>query len=190
MWNKLQTLVIQDKFNEEIFDCLWDQMDSITNNGTTVLHFSVIGCLDMTRYFLSSGFNPNIKNDYGETPLHWATQHNRIDQINMLIKFGANVNEQDLDKDTPLHWAAENDNSDAAKLLLRNGALINVKNRESKTPYKVAIDNFSSKCEELLQMVIYKNKIRKRKCLSANFSNLKVTTPIQNGTPIRVCVGV
>lgn len=179
MWNTLQKLVIQDKFDKEQFDNLWHQLDSVTSTGTTLLHFAVMGNLEMANYLLLRGIAPNTKNDNGETPLHWAAQHGRIDQIKQLIDFGADVNAQDVDKNTALHWVAENDNVDVAKYLLSKGAVAKGKNIQSKTPYKLAVENYSKNCEELLKYVSRKHRLRKRKHLSA-LSCIKIATPIRN----------
>jgi ankyrin repeat protein len=46
----------------------------------------------LVKLLLNSAANPNLKNDHGETPLHWAARLGHVDIVKMLISHGANPN--------------------------------------------------------------------------------------------------
>ena len=51
--------------------------------------------------------DPTIKEGRGQTPLHYATMHNKTEGVvEMLVKYGAPVNLQDIHHNSPLHLAA------------------------------------------------------------------------------------
>jgi ankyrin repeat protein len=50
--------------------------------------------------------DPNIKNKYGETPLHKAAFGGRVDVVKLLLEHGVDPNTQDKYGRTPLHEAA------------------------------------------------------------------------------------
>lgn len=84
---------------------------------------------------LRLGANPNICDNYGNTPLHLISLY--VSEIsNLLIKKGAYVDYQNNNGNTPLHRALESSNINLIRLLLSNGARLNIKNNEGITPLK------------------------------------------------------
>ncbi|KGQ02961.1 Ankyrin-3 [Beauveria bassiana D1-5] len=48
-------------------------VDCSSQHGLTALHYAtLVGCEQMTDLFLAHGANPNVRSEYGETPLHLA----------------------------------------------------------------------------------------------------------------------
>lgn len=86
-------------------------------------------------YLLERGFNPNIGNGFGKTPLMYAAQYNQVAAAEILLKAGADpnaptyvppdrcefqINTQSL---TPLHYAARYSSARLIQLLLEQGAV-------------------------------------------------------------------
>ena len=60
----------------------------------------------------------NAKNEWGGTPLHFATFGSHKEVVELLIAKGADVNAKDDVGDTPVDWA---DNKELADLLREHG---------------------------------------------------------------------
>ena len=59
-------------------------------NGNTALHYSCgIGSLNITKWLLEHGANPNARNNYGEVPLQCVGNDNRAAIIQALKNYGA-----------------------------------------------------------------------------------------------------
>jgi hypothetical protein len=100
------------------------------NYGRTLLHHAV----DPIRYnsaildlLLSSGINPNIKDNAGKTPLMSAAEYGFTYSIKPFIDFGADVNIQDNKGNTALSLAAKRGHKDIVKTLTSVGAKTNSK---------------------------------------------------------------
>ena len=86
--------------------------------------------------YLDKGYNVNLQDEPGMTPLHHAVNGNwngtNFDTIKLLIDRGANVNAIDDTHHTPLHMC---NNKEIAELLIDNGANVNAKTkRAGETP--------------------------------------------------------
>ncbi|OAM00605.1 MAG: hypothetical protein TV42_01580 [Wolbachia endosymbiont of Dactylopius coccus] len=90
---------------------------------------------------IEAGANPNIKNDRGQTLLHYAAIGSSGYGIGYLIEAGANPNAQDIEGKTPLHYAAGLGYSSSIESFLWNGAKCDVLDETRKTPLQIAIDN-------------------------------------------------
>ena len=64
----------------------------------------------------------NVRNKFGETPLHLAARYNNADAVQTLLYAGADINHRDKSGDTPLHKAAESNVAEVVMLLLYQGA--------------------------------------------------------------------
>ena len=101
---------------------------------------------------LARGTDVNVKDNYGETPLHWAISYGHKDVAELLIAKGANVNTKGQGGETPLHMAAirEKGNKDVAELLIAKGADVNAKDERGMTPLDAAAIAGSKDVAELL----------------------------------------
>ncbi len=63
---------------------------------------------NVVKRLLASGADVNAPDEYGETPLHWATRYGHTALVEVLVANGADVNASDDNGDSPLHWAADN----------------------------------------------------------------------------------
>jgi hypothetical protein len=66
--------------------------------------------------------NVNVKDVYGETPLHDAAWKGHVEIARLLLENGAEVNVRDRWDRTPLHRAASQGNVNILHLLVENGA--------------------------------------------------------------------
>jgi len=82
----------------------------------------------------------NVKDESGNTPLHWAASGGHLEACELLIKKGAIVNEVNNYGETPLHRAAWKNHAKICKLLLENNALPSktMQNKDGKTPLDLA----------------------------------------------------
>ncbi|HZL44998.1 MAG TPA: ankyrin repeat domain-containing protein [Opitutaceae bacterium] len=76
----------------------------------------------------------NLPDDAGQTPLHLATVHCRIDVVKLLIAKGADLNRKAKGGATPLHLAAQEGCADAVTALLAAGAEVNPRDDQGRTP--------------------------------------------------------
>lgn len=76
-----------------------DDIDMQDSNGNTPLHKMIVAKRIITvKTLLKLGANPNIRNFYGQTPLHIT---NKRDMIELLLKYGASPYLPDNYKDIP-----------------------------------------------------------------------------------------
>ena len=83
-----------------------------------------------------------VDNEYGQTPLSWATKKGHEAVLRLLLYKGATVDVVDKSGRTPLSWDAERGHEATARLLLYNGAVIDVvDNRVDQTPLSWAAES-------------------------------------------------
>jgi ankyrin repeat protein len=87
----------------------------------------------MLSALLNAGFNPEILDTSGLTPLHLAVDLQSADAANALLSGGAQVDVRDAVSRTPLMRAVESDQLEMAKLLIENGADLNAYDRRGDT---------------------------------------------------------
>ena len=81
-----------DNYFIYIFDKLTNcyNLNTLTLKGNTLLNLSCqLNNLIISKYLLNKGLNPNLRNYFGNYPLHYAIGHKNFELINELIKFGA-----------------------------------------------------------------------------------------------------
>ncbi len=60
----------------------------------------------MVDYLISNGANTNVKDEYGNTPLHYASMCGNLEVVKYLINKGADINKKNNKGNTPLHYAS------------------------------------------------------------------------------------
>jgi len=94
---------------------------------------------EIVKKLLQYGADPEIQDNQGFTPLHFAIFGNQDNVVSMLLQNGANPNIASDDfNETPLHIAAFNRSEDISKILLENGADPNAENHAGETPLHIA----------------------------------------------------
>jgi ankyrin repeat protein len=68
---------------------------------------------------LAAGADPKVRNDHGESALHWAALSGNPLTLQRLLARGADANVRDQKGNLPLHGAADGGHDGVAKLLLR-----------------------------------------------------------------------
>ena len=95
----------------------------------------------MVKNCIAAGADPNERDDWGFTPLHFAAAFNDDpDVITALVDAGANTDARDKEWGaSPLHWAAwSNDNPGIIIALLDGGADLNARDTRDSTPLHAA----------------------------------------------------
>ena len=128
------------------------RMDVVVDlGGSTVLHL-LCDCVqieqpptpvDIFRRVLDGGVAANIRDFYGDTPLHSVRE--RPEFIQLLIEYGADVNAQNDRGQTPLHIAFSEGDVEVARCLIQAGADLNVRDDFYNTPFHC---DTSHKCYE------------------------------------------
>jgi ankyrin repeat protein len=98
---------------------------NMTNSkGWTALHAAMdsMDRVDIIKLLLESKADPNIKNDYGSTPIVLAAQDGRTDVVHLLLQAGADPMARNSSGSTSLHRAAGDGHLDTVKLLVEEGA--------------------------------------------------------------------
>lgn len=95
-------------------------------------------------FLLNNGFSYNGVNNNIEkkTLLHLAAEHNKIEIIELLLKYKSPINAKDAKGCTPLCYAVKANHYDVVKLLLSEGATINLslpQNSEFTSPLSMAV---------------------------------------------------
>ena len=92
---------------------------------------------------ISAGTDVNeVNNSNGQIALHYASTHNHLQIIKMLIDNNANINLKDKIGMTPLHLTALGGHREATKIIINSGALLNLVNIYGETPLDVTLKNF------------------------------------------------
>ena len=103
---------------------------------------------EVKRLVIDCGLDPNIKDNSGWTPLHYAAEGGHLDVVKLLLERGADPNVKDKAGDTPLHNAAKKCHVDVAGVLLDYGADPTIRDNEGRTPLEIG-----SECEEFREML-------------------------------------
>ncbi len=75
-------------------------------NGYSKMHwYAFIGFSAMVQSLLEQGYSPDIRDDFGQTPLHVAVFRGKPETVAVLVRYGADVNAADKDGVTPLKLA-------------------------------------------------------------------------------------
>ena len=101
----------------------------------------------------------NVKDDYGNTPLHVACSHGHYEIVKTLLIYakylGIDVNATSDDGWTPLHEAVYFEHHQIVNLMLHYSKMLHLKphlsDNDGKTPLKIAIENNSLEIVKLFQ---------------------------------------
>ncbi len=107
----------------------------------TPLHLAAMyGLVESAEELLQLNANPNARDAWNQTPLHWAVlaKQNVVKLLQRLLASQADLNATDIWGQTPLHYVARDNHLEAAKALLAAGAK-SIKNHDLKTPLDIAI---------------------------------------------------
>uniref|UniRef100_A0A6A7FTK1 Transient receptor potential channel pyrexia-like n=1 Tax=Hirondellea gigas TaxID=1518452 RepID=A0A6A7FTK1_9CRUS len=109
----------------------------------TTLHKAVMNCWEEgVHTLLNYGAKVFTKNQFGQTPLHYAACAKSMKCTRLLLQHEQahadatkmSVNHKDMRGRTALHDAAEQSSVDVIKLLLKAGAIVDDKDKDEETP--------------------------------------------------------
>lgn len=103
------------------------------------------------RVLKENNYDINKKDDYGNTPLHYALLTGNDEYAINLIGSGADVNSFNNHRLTPLHIAALFNDEELVSELIKGNANVNLKGNTGYTPLHIASElNFNEIAKELL----------------------------------------
>ena len=89
----------------------------------------------------AGGVDINESGEYGDTPLHYASDIGHLEVVNVLVAAGAEVNKTNVDGNTPLHDASRNGHLEVVKALIRAKADVRIENDQGQAPVDIARTN-------------------------------------------------
>ncbi|MFG1593573.1 ankyrin repeat domain-containing protein [Halobacteriovorax sp. CON-3] len=100
---------------------------------------------------IENRMNPNVRNKYKDTPLHWASSRNYVQVVSDLIEAGAYVDIKNTSGSTPLSLAVFNNHSEVVRVLVEEGDVdVDLRGANEDVPIVVAANNNSRVIVELL----------------------------------------
>ena len=92
--------------------------------GSTALHMAAMrGYDDIVETILATdGVKPDIVNEYGMSPLHYACVKGDLQSVKLIVARGVQIDRVAMDGTRPLHWAYYANNPQICKLLVAMGA--------------------------------------------------------------------
>ncbi|PSN51165.1 hypothetical protein C0J52_06081, partial [Blattella germanica] len=118
------------------FEC---DFDGINREGETPLLTAVkLGNKELAIKLLKDGANPNAKDGYGNTPMHYAAVMNLVKVVDCLLELKCDIDSTNRGGETPLLKAIERENEEIAITLLKHGANPNAKDEYGRTPMHYA----------------------------------------------------
>jgi ankyrin repeat protein len=104
--------------------------------------------LEVVRFLLQQGANPNDRDALGMSCLHAACDSRSLEMAQLALSFGADIEARDASQNTPLILAACTGDQSTIDLLLGRGADVNAMNSEKVTPLSAAC--FSNREQQAL----------------------------------------
>eukprot|EP00833_Pecoramyces_ruminatium_P011531 jgi/Orpsp1_1/1185563/evm.model.c7180000094375.1 len=106
---------------------------------------------------INKGYNVNLTDEKGYTPLNYAIEHNDMSIIELLFKNGANLDKYYLKKQSPLHRSIKKGFHKISKYLYDNGArVVDINDFEYEDVTKI-LGNYCSINKNLLLLLLSNN---------------------------------
>ena len=110
------------------------------------------GDYDAALMLLLANHDTNVRNIWGESPLHHCTSQGHLEIMMLLLDANAGVNALDNEDLTPLHQALIHGNRDATELLLCYGAhIFNDENVTSDTRSPLELASHVHVCHPIVE---------------------------------------
>lgn len=128
-----------------------------TEIGSLPIHIASVGSCgndELIRLLIMKGsrLTVDVKDNYGNTPLHYAARSGWTEIINELLLSGSDINSLNEDAENPLHVAVKDGQREAIKLLIEKGAKVNIVDIKGNSPLhsSVKIKRIKSDIVEIL----------------------------------------
>jgi len=118
--------------------------------GDDLLVACTAGDLSKTKALIASGADVNVRDEYGETPLHKAVLRRFREVVAVLLAKGADPNAKANNGFTPLHFAVRTGQTDLVETLIAKGAKVDARSDFGTTPLFIAVANGRKSLAELL----------------------------------------
>ncbi|XP_027198545.2 protein phosphatase 1 regulatory subunit 16A-like [Dermatophagoides pteronyssinus] len=89
---------------------------------------------------IQNGYDINLKDEQGATPLHIAAANGYLSVIEFLIDNNASIDECDIDLWQPIHAAACWGHIDVVEFLVQNGADLEARTKNGEIPFDICED--------------------------------------------------
>ena len=148
--------ILQTDFNFRINTFLFNIDEEyhifFSNNPTVLCVSSFYGSINIIRYLILNGCDPNIGDDLNRTPIFFAAVSDRFDIIEYLFSVGANLNIRDSRNNTFLHIATQFDSFNTLKFCSIYDDIINLSANGEKgdTPLHIACDKMNIRLVDFL----------------------------------------
>lgn len=135
-----RTIILQTLLNYPLCKNLIEAKDL---DGKTSMHKAVWGDPkpNIVDLLIDYGANPNTKNDYGYTPLHWAAKHGHIKSAQSLLKKMELPHSTNDNNDLPFDLAIQFGQDDFIHFFLKTEKRLHIGQAPSKD-----LEGFYSKC--------------------------------------------
>ncbi|KAJ3273218.1 hypothetical protein HDV01_004720 [Terramyces sp. JEL0728] len=133
---------------DSVYDQLWKGTEvniKIPRTGNTPLSIACQhGHTQIVSLLIEFGAQIKVADDYGVSPIHWASNYDDPKLINTLLDKGdlglSELSLKDAFGSTPLHFASVRNKASTVKLLLRAGSNPFLTNNDSRKPSDVTTD--------------------------------------------------
>lgn len=113
-----------------------------TRQSETLLQAARDGDIQTVEHVLRAALgNPNVRDSWNTTPLHYAASRGHLDIVKALVAAGASVDDTSRGDNTALVSAAANGHLHVVAFLVSVGANANDRNADGKTAQDVAAEN-------------------------------------------------
>ncbi|CAH8287563.1 unnamed protein product [Schistosoma turkestanicum] len=129
----------------------FDASDNVANR---LLHYAVeYGHIDLVKWLLYNGADPNYVDESGNQPLHSAVIRRHLQILQLLIDFGANLDAKNRLGAQAIHLACEANFLEGLELLLDIAVDVNTPDEQGATPVHYCCFNDSAACLQMLIQV-------------------------------------
>jgi ankyrin repeat protein len=119
-------------------------LNTTSKNGFTALHYIASSNTSNDKVspnmLIEKGASPNIKDNFGNVPLHLAATNGNNNLVQVLAKFKANLDIQNKDGRTPLHMAAISNKTATYDKLIELGCNPEITDKYGKKPMQYVVN--------------------------------------------------
>ncbi|XP_076436857.1 uncharacterized protein LOC143276258 isoform X2 [Babylonia areolata] len=105
--------------------------------------------VNVVKYLVSRGGDPNLKDNEENNALHWAAFAGSVEIAELFLDLGCELDTPNEHGDRPLHIAARQDHYEVVVILLARGANVDLKNNKDETPVSCCASANSQVCMAL-----------------------------------------